>query len=121
MSDKEPIKSTTKPTISIDDFAKIDLRVAKIINAEIVPDADKLLKLTLDIGDEVRQVFAGIKAAFVPEALIGKLTVMVANLAPREMRFGVSQGMMLVAGAGSNSELWLIEPQPGAQPGMQVK
>ena len=84
--------------IEFDDFAKVDLRVARIINAEHVDGADKLLKLTLDIGNEQRQVFAGIKSAYQPEQLIGQLTVMVANLKPRKMRFGMSEGMVLAAG-----------------------
>ncbi|MFM5211589.1 methionine--tRNA ligase [Aeromonas hydrophila] len=107
-------------TISYDDFAKIDLRVALIKKAEAVPEADKLLKLQLDIGGETRQVFAGIKSAYNPEDLEGKLTVMVANLAPRKMRFGMSEGMVLAAGPGGK-DLWILEPQDGAQPGMRVK
>ncbi|WP_323901678.1 methionine--tRNA ligase [Aeromonas hydrophila] len=107
-------------TISYDDFAKIDLRVALIKKAEAVPEADKLLKLQLDIGGETRQVFAGIKSAYNPEDLEGKLTVMVANLAPRKMRFGMSEGMVLAAGPGGK-DLWILEPQEGAQPGMRVK
>jgi methionyl-tRNA synthetase len=107
--------------ISYDDFAKVDLRIARIVSAEHVPEADKLLKLSLDIGeDKPRQVFAGIKAAYEPEKLIGKLTVMVANLAPRKMRFGLSEGMVLAAGPGG-SDLWILEPHLGAQPGMKVK
>ncbi|BCS47860.1 methionine--tRNA ligase [Aeromonas jandaei] len=107
-------------TITYDDFAKIDLRVALIKKAEAVPEAEKLLKLQLDIGGETRQVFAGIKSAYNPEDLEGKLTVMVANLAPRKMRFGMSEGMVLAAGPGGK-DLWLLEPQEGAQPGMRVK
>ncbi|MGI2070963.1 methionine--tRNA ligase [Shewanella baltica] len=107
-------------TINFDDFAKIDLRIARIIKAEHVADADKLLKLQLDIGGETRQVFAGIKSAYSPEDLEGKLTVMVANLAPRKMRFGMSEGMVLAAGPGG-SDLWILEPHEGAQPGMRVK
>ena len=106
--------------ISIDDFVKIDLRIAKIVNAEAVPEAKKLLKLTLDIGFEQRQVFAGIKSAYEPEALIGKMTVMVANLAPRKMRFGMSEGMVLAAGPGG-SDLYILSPDDGATPGMRVK
>ncbi|MBN2864875.1 MAG: methionine--tRNA ligase [Thiotrichales bacterium] len=108
------------PEITIDDFAKIDLRIAKIVNAEAVPEANKLLKLTLDIGFEQRQVFAGIKSAYEPEDLIGKLTVMVANLAPRKMRFGLSEGMVLAAGPGG-SDLYVLSPDDGAKPGMRVK
>ncbi|GKT11584.1 MAG: methionyl-tRNA synthetase [Thiomicrorhabdus sp.] len=106
--------------ITIDDFSKIDLRIAKIINAEAVPEANKLLKLTLDIGSEQRQVFAGIKSAYEPEELIGKLTVMVANLAPRKMRFGMSEGMVLAAGPGG-SDLYVLSPDDGAKPGQRVK
>jgi len=107
-------------TISIDDFAKIDLRVAKIVNAEHVDGADKLLQLTLDIGEQQRNVFAGIKSAYAPEDLIGKHTVMVANLAPRKMRFGVSEGMVLAAGPGGK-DLFILEPHEGAKPGMKIK
>ena len=106
--------------ISIDDFAKIDLRVAKIISAEHVEGADKLLRLTLDLGGERRQVFAGIKSAYQPEQIVGRLTVMVANLAPRKMKFGMSEGMVLAAGPGG-SEIFLLSPDSGATPGMQVK
>ncbi|MGO1247665.1 MAG: methionine--tRNA ligase [Oceanisphaera sp.] len=107
-------------TISFDDFAKVDLRVALITKAEAVPKADKLLRLELDLGGETRQVFAGIKSAYSPEDLEGKLTVMVANLAPRKMRFGLSEGMVLAAGPGGN-DLWILEPHQGAQPGMRIK
>ncbi len=108
------------PEIQFDDFAKIDLRVAKIVNAEHVEKADKLLRLELDLGGETRQVFAGIKSAYQPEDLIGKMTVMVANLAPRKMRFGMSEGMVLAAGPGGK-DLWILNPEEGAQPGMRVK
>lgn len=107
-------------TISFDDFAKVDLRIARIVKAEHVEGADKLLQLTLDIGTETRNVFAGIKSAYSPEQLQGKLTVMVANLAPRKMRFGMSEGMVLAAGPGGK-ELWILNPEEGAQPGMKVK
>jgi methionyl-tRNA synthetase len=90
------------------------------VKAEHVKKADKLLQLTLDIGDEQRNVFAGIKSAYSPEELQGKLTVMVANLAPRKMRFGVSEGMVLAAGPGGK-DLYILEPHEGAQPGMRVK
>jgi methionyl-tRNA synthetase len=106
--------------ISIDDFNKLDLRVARIADAEQVEGADKLVKLTLDIGGETRTVFAGIKSAYAPEALKGRYTVMVANLAPRKMRFGVSQGMVLAA-SGEGPGIFLIAPDAGAQPGMRVK
>lgn len=105
--------------IAIEDFMKIDLRVARIIKAEHVPEADKLVKLTLDIGVGTRQVFAGIKSAFSPEQLEGRMTVMVANLKPRKMRFGMSEGMVL-AGSGDGG-LYLLTPDSGAQPGMRVK
>ncbi|HWP94115.1 MAG TPA: methionine--tRNA ligase [Gammaproteobacteria bacterium] len=108
------------PEINYEDFAKVDLRIARIVKAEHVAGADKLLRLTLDIGNGTRNVFAGIKSAYEPEALEGKLTVMVANLAPRKMKFGVSEGMVLAAGPGGK-DLWILEPHPGAQPGMRVK
>jgi methionyl-tRNA synthetase len=107
-------------TITIDDFAKLDLRVARIINAEHVEGADKLVKLQLDLGNEQRQVFAGIKSAYQPEQLIGRLTVMVANLAPRKMRFGMSEGMVMAAGPGG-SDIFLLTPDDGSTPGMRVK
>ena len=110
--------------ISFDDFSKIDLRVVKIINAEHVEKADKLLKLTLALDSKEEgktcQVFAGIKSAYQPEDLIGKHTVMVANLAPRKMRFGMSEGMVLAAGPGGE-DLWILNPEEGAMPGMRVK
>ncbi|HGX92156.1 MAG TPA: methionine--tRNA ligase [Candidatus Tenderia sp.] len=107
--------------IEFDDFAKVDLRIARIVKADHVEGADKLLRLTLDIGEEsTRNVFAGIKSAYSPEALEGKLTVMVANLKPRKMRFGLSEGMVLAAGPGGK-DLWILEPHEGAQPGMKVK
>jgi len=106
-------------TISIDDFSKLDLRIARIVAAEHVAEADKLLKLTLDIGIEQRTVFAGIKSAYTPEQLVGRLTIMVANLAARKMRFGESQGMVLAAGGGDG--LYILSPDDGAEPGMRVK
>ena len=109
------------PTISIDEFSKVDLRVAKIVNAEHVEGAEKLLKLTLDIGEEkTRTVFAGIKSAYDPEKLKGRMTVMVANLAPRKMKFGLSEGMVLAA-SGEAPGLFILSPDEGAQPGMRVK
>ena len=108
-------------TISIDDFNKIDLRVARIVNAEHVEGADKLLKLTLDIGEaQPRTVFAGIKSAYDPERLSGRMTVMVANLAPRKMKFGMSEGMVLAA-SGEAPGLFVLSPDAGAQPGMRIK
>jgi len=112
-------------TISIDDFAKVDLRIAKIINCEHVEGSTKLLRLTLDVGEgRHRNVFSGIKSAYKPEDLIGKLTVMVANLAPRKMKFGVSEGMVLAAShadEGANPGIYVLEPFPGAEPGMRVR
>jgi methionyl-tRNA synthetase len=106
--------------ISIDDFAKVELKVAKIVAASAVEGADKLLQLTLDLGGEQRTVFSGIKAAYDAEALVGQLTVVVANLAPRKMRFGISEGMVLAAGPGG-SDIFLIRPDSGAEPGMIVR
>src|SRR5919197_809508 len=107
-------------TISIEEFGKLDLRVARITRAERVEGADKLLKLTLDLGDGTRTVFAGIKSAYEPEKLEGRLTVMVANLEARKMKFGVSEGMVLAA-SGDGSGIFLVSPDPGASPGMRVK
>ncbi|WP_318435670.1 methionine--tRNA ligase [Photobacterium leiognathi] len=112
---EEPIEAE----IEFDDFAKVDLRIAKIVSCESVPKANKLLKFQLDIGGEMRQVFSGIKAAYEPEELVGKLTVVVANLKPRKMKFGMSEGMILAAGPGGK-DLWILEPHEGAQPGMRV-
>ncbi|MDH5735287.1 MAG: methionine--tRNA ligase subunit beta, partial [Gammaproteobacteria bacterium] len=106
--------------IEFDDFAKIDLRVARIVKAQHVEGADKLLQLTLDLGGETRNVFAGIKSAYNPEELQGKLTVMVANLKPRKMKFGLSEGMVLAAGPGGK-DLWILNPDEGAQAGMKIK
>ena len=122
---KQPKKTPaneTPATISFDDFAKIDLRIAEIIQAEHVEGADKLLKLTLSLGDgkDSKQVFAGIKSAYKPEQLVGKLTVMVANLEPRKMKFGMSEGMVIAAGPGGE-DIWLLEPDQGAKAGMKVK
>jgi methionyl-tRNA synthetase len=105
--------------ITIDDFSKIDLRVATIINAEAVEGADKLLQLTLDTGGEQRTVFSGIKSAYDPATLIGKQTVLVANLKPRTMKFGVSEGMVLAAGPGGK-DIFLVTPDSGASSGMKV-
>jgi methionyl-tRNA synthetase len=113
---KDPISNE----ISFDDFAKLDLRIARIIEAKQVEGADKLLQLTLDLDGETRNVFAGIKSAYDPESLKGRLTVMVANLAPRKMRFGLSEGMVLAAGPGGK-DLFILNPDEGAQPGMRVK
>jgi len=113
--EKEPLAAE----ISFDDFAKIDLRIALIAKAEHIEKANKLLRLELDLGGETKQVFAGIKSAYAPEDLIGKHTVMVANLAPRKMKFGESEGMVLAAGPGGK-DLWILEPHAGAKPGMRV-
>ena len=132
---KEPEKKVTSPpalspslggegakstTITIDEFMKVDLRIARIVSAEHVEGAEKLIKLQLDIGTETRQVFAGIKSAYDPATLVGRLTVMVANLQPRKMRFGESQGMVLAA-SGEGPGIFLLSPDDGAQPGMKVK
>ena len=117
----QPAAVAIADTISIEDFAKIDLRIARIAQAEHVEGADKLLRLTLDLGDlGTRQVFAGIKSAYAPETLVGRLTVMVANLAPRKMKFGMSEGMVLAA-SGDAPGLFILSPDSGAQPGMKVK
>jgi methionyl-tRNA synthetase len=118
---QKPAASAEPAHISIDDFSKVDLRVARIANAEHVEGADKLLKLTLDVGPlGTRQVFAGIKSAYDPEKLKGRLTVMVANLAPRKMKFGLSEGMVLAA-SGDAPGLFILSPDSGAEPGMKVK
>jgi methionyl-tRNA synthetase len=115
-----PDKEQDDDTISIDDFMKIDLRIARIVKAEPVEGADKLLALSLDLGESKRQVFAGIKAAYEPESLVGRHVVVVANLAPRKMRFGVSEGMVLASGPGGE-DIFLLSPDDGAKPGMRVK
>jgi methionyl-tRNA synthetase len=108
-------------TITFDDFAKVDMRIALIQNAEFVEGSDKLLRLTLDLGGETRNIFSGIRTAYPdPSVLVGRLTMMVANLAPRKMRFGISEGMVMAAGPGGK-EIFLLSPDSGAQPGMQVK
>ena len=116
---------TLADQISIDDFAKVDLRIAKIVNCETVDGSDKLLRLTLDVGEgRLRNVFSGIKSAYQPDDLIGKLTVMVANLAPRKMKFGVSEGMVLAASSAneaSNLGIYILTPWPGATPGMRIR
>ena len=113
------------PTITIDDFAKIDLRIAKIVNCEAVEGSTKLLRMTLDVGEgKTRNVFSGIASAYQPADLIGKHTVMVANLAPRKMKFGISEGMVLAARHGDEKTdpgIYVLEPWPGAVPGMRVR
>jgi methionyl-tRNA synthetase len=118
------------PTISIDDFAKIDLRIAKIVNCEAVEGSTKLLRLTLDVGEKnlegqptTRNVFSGIASMYKPEELVGQLTVLVANLAPRKMKFGMSEGMVMAAShadEGANPGIYILNPWPGAQPGMRI-
>ena len=115
-----PASEPIGPQIAFEDFAKVDLRVARILSAQPVEGAEKLLQLTLDLGGETRNVFAGIKSAYAPAALEGRLTVLVANLAPRKMRFGTSEGMLLAAGPGGK-DIYLLSPDSGAQPGMRVK
>jgi methionyl-tRNA synthetase len=120
-----PGGSAIADTITIDDFAKIDLRVARIIDAGHVEGSEKLLKLTLDAGEgRHRTVFSGIKSAYDPKDLVGRLTVLVANLAPRKMKFGVSEGMVLAASHADEKEqpgIYVLDPDSGAQPGMRVK
>jgi len=123
-SDVAPVEPLA-PEIKIDDFAKIDLRIAKIVHCESVDDSDKLLRLTLDVGEgRTRNVFSGIKSAYKPEELVGKLTVVVANLAPRKMKFGLSEGMVLAASAQDNQSdpgIYILHPWPGAKPGMRIR
>ena len=120
-ADKDASSTGSSATISIDDFTKVDLRIARIVAADAVDGTDKLVKLTLDVGEPVhRTVFAGIKSAYAPADLVGRLTPMVANLAPRKMRFGVSQGMVLAA-SGDGPGIYLLAPDDGATPGMRVK
>ena len=123
-----PVETGNEPLaaeITIDDFSKIDLRIAKIVECEVVDGSDKLLRLTLDVGEgRLRNVFSGIKSAYKPEDLKGKMTVVVANLAPRKMKFGISEGMVLAASAvdeKTNPGLYILEPWPGAQPGMRIR
>jgi methionyl-tRNA synthetase len=118
------IQPDANPFISIDDFMKVDLRIARIVDAGHVEGAEKLIRLSLDIGEEKpRQVFAGIKSAYDPAQLIGRMTVMVANLAPRKMKFGLSEGMVMAASDpdGKTPGIFLLTPDDGAQPGMRVK
>ena len=115
-----PAAAPAAGEVTVDDFAKLDLRIAKIVAAEIVEGADKLLKLTLDLGEGQRTVFAGIRSAYAPEQLPGRMTLVLANLKPRKMRFGVSEGMVLAAGPGGK-DIFLLAPDAGATPGMKVK
>jgi methionyl-tRNA synthetase len=106
--------------VKIEDFAKLDLRIAKVIDAKTVEGSDKLLQLTLDLGAEQRNVFSGIRSAYDPATLVGRQVVMIANLEPRKMRFGVSQGMVLCAGGDDGPEVFLLSPDAGAKAGMKV-
>jgi methionyl-tRNA synthetase len=116
-----PKPATPAALISIDDFTRVDLRVAKVLSAELIAGADKLLKLRVDVGElGEREIIAGIRAAYEPQGLIGRLIVVVANLEPRKMRFGISHGMMLAAGPGG-SDIFALSPDSGATPGMRVK
>jgi methionyl-tRNA synthetase len=124
VANEKPGGEDIAPTIGIDDFAKIDLRIAKIVNCEAVEGSTKLLRLTLDVGEgKTRNVFSGIASAYKPEDLVGKLTVMVANLAPRKMKFGMSEGMVLAASHADEKAqpgIYILNPWPGATPGMRV-
>jgi len=114
------LKDIEENEIDLDTFLKVDLRVAEIVAAEYVEGADKLLRISLNLGDSKRTVFAGIRSAYDPEALAGRKVVVVANLKPRKMRFGVSEGMILAAGPGGD-DIYLLSPDAGAEPGMQVR
>jgi methionyl-tRNA synthetase len=115
-----PAGSAPPGLVNIDDFARLDLRVATVLEATFVDGSDKLLQLTLDLGSERRNVFSGIRSAYDPAKLIGRQVVMIANLQPRKMRFGVSQGMVLCASRDDGPEVFLLSPDAGAQPGMKV-
>jgi methionyl-tRNA synthetase len=115
-----PAAASGNDEVTVEDFAKLDLRIAKIVAAEVVEGADKLLKLTLDLGEGQRTVFAGIRSAYAPEQLPGRMTLVLANLKPRKMRFGVSEGMVLAAGPGGK-DIFLLSPDSGATAGMKVK
>jgi len=106
--------------VTIQDFARLDLRVATVLEAKFVEGSDKLLQLTLDLGTEKRNVFSGIRSAYDPAKLVGRQVVMIANLEPRKMRFGVSEGMVLCASPDSGPEVFLLSPDSGARPGMKV-
>ena len=118
--DEQRVRVAMITAIEFDDFAKLDLRIAKIIKADHVEGSDKLLQLTVDIGDETRNILAGIKSAYAPEDLEGKLTLVIANLAPRKMRFGCSEGMVLAVGPGGK-DIWILSPDQGAVAGLRVK
>ena len=117
-SDIEPLADQ----ITIDDFAKVDMRIAKIVDCGLVEGADKLLRLSVDVGEgKLRNIFAGIRSAYKPEDLVGKLTVVVANLAPRKMKFGISEGMVMAASGKDDSGIYILQPWPGAKPGMRLR
>jgi methionyl-tRNA synthetase len=120
-----PAHDGATATISIDEFGKVDLRIARIDSAELVEGADKLLRLGVDLGDLGRRtIFAGIRSAYEPHQLVGRLTVVVANLAPRKMKFGVSEGMVLAASHADEKAkggIYVLNPWPGAEPGMRVR
>ncbi len=119
-AERPPIEPL-RPEIGIDDFAKLDLRVGLVLQAELVPGADKLLALTVDLGEaRPRNIFAGIRLAYEPASLVGKRIAVVANLAPRKMRFGVSEGMLLAAGPGGK-DVWVLEASPAAPPGSVIR
>lgn len=119
-SDQPLLAEPLAPQISIDEFSKIDLRVARVLSAEDVPEAKKLLKLTVSLGGEHRRtIFAGIKAAYRPEQLVGRLVIIVANLAPRQMKFGLSEGMVVAVGPGEK-EVFLLALDEGAKPGQRA-
>jgi len=111
---------TEAATISIDEFLNIDLRIAEVVAAEVVDGANKLIRVTVSLGDERRTVLAGIRTAYDPATLVGRHVVIVANLEPRKMRFGTSEGMLLAAGPGGE-DIFLVSPDTGAQPGMRVR
>jgi methionyl-tRNA synthetase len=115
----EEAAAVFKPEVTIDDFAKLDLRVAKVVTAEPVEGADKLLHLVLDVGGVERNVLAGIAKAYEPEKLVGRLVVFFANLKPRKMKFGLSEGMILASGPGGK-DVFLLAPDAGAEPGQSV-
>ena len=125
MNDAREAAKTGSGVLDIETFGKVDLRIGKIVKAEAIPEADKLLKLQIDLGPlGLRQVFAGIKAAYDPATLEGRLTVVVANLAPRKMKFGMSEGMVLAASdpsGGGGKDLFILSPDAGAKPGDRVK
>ena len=114
-----PAAAAPAGPITIADFAKVDLRVARVVSASLVAGSDKLLQLNLDLGGEQRQVFSGIRASYAPEKLVGRLVIVVANLEPRKMRFGVSAGMVLCA-SGAGAGVFLLDADSGATPGMKV-